>query len=81
MRKTNTLRFVHPVTNAATVMQIADSERPFDNNFVVLSIAWDPTAQELACYVRCTKNSYEPGRIYSVGFTLQGRMTDCCTVN
>ena len=81
MRKTNNVYFVHPFTNTKTVMQIANTELPFGNNFVVVSANWDSAAQEIACVVRCTKNSYEPGRLYSIGFTLQGQQTGCCTIN
>ena len=81
MRKTNNVYFVHPFTNTKTVMQIANTELPFGNNFVQQSATWDPVAQEINCVVRCTKNSWEPKRLYSIGFTLQGLATGCCTIN
>jgi hypothetical protein len=62
---------------------INDKNKPFSNNFVVESakIVKYYGQDEIACHVRCTSNSSEPGRLYFVQYSTNGVLQECHTLN
>jgi hypothetical protein len=62
---------------------VQNKQRPFGNNFVVQSakVVQYNGQDEIACFVLCTANSKEPGRIYFAQYTTAGELMECYTVN
>lgn len=63
--------------------KVSKKELPFGNNFVMLSskITQYKGVDEIFAFVKCTSNSYEPGRIYTVSYSFAGKMLGCNTYN
>lgn len=76
---------VNTITYNNVNISVAKKQRPFSNNFVLLKVAGAVRTRNgrdaVAVYVKCTADSYEPGRIYYCVFTLKGNLLECCTVN
>jgi len=72
--------------NNITFKVTRKADKPFGNNFVQLKDidarieAYEGT-DEIIAYVTCTNNSREPGRIYAVYYSMQGKLIACNTVN
>ena len=62
---------------------VKGKQRPFSNDFVVqqAKVVQYNGQDEVACFVLCTANSKEPGRIYFVQYSTKGVIQECYTVN
>ena len=62
---------------------VKGKQRPFSNDFVVQSakVVQYNGKDEVACFVLCTANSKEPGRIYFAQYSTKGVLQECYTVN
>jgi hypothetical protein len=62
---------------------IKGKNKPYSNNFVVESakVVQYNNKDEIACFVRCTATSKEPGRIYFAQYSTKGVLQECYTVN
>ena len=62
---------------------VKGKNKPFSNNFVVQSakVVQYNGQDEIACFVLCTANSKEPGRIYFAQYSTAGKLQECYTVN
>lgn len=63
-------------------LQIADDERPFGNDFRVLSVkeSWHEGQPELHAVVECLPGSPEPGCQYACYYSAAGVLAACCTL-
>ena len=77
---TNTVYFINPTTNKKVkfVATKAKEQLPFSNNFKQLYVLnyETNTTGDVVLVVRCTRNSYEPGRKYFISYNMQ---TQECT--
>jgi len=71
------------ITAPNITLKIAKKELPFGNNFEQLSakIVQYKGADEVLAHVKCTADSREPGRTYSVNYSMLGKMEGCNTTN
>lgn len=62
---------------------VTGKNRPFSNNFIVQSakVVQYAGQDEVACFVICTANSKEAGRVYFVQYSTAGVLQECYTVN
>lgn len=62
---------------------VTGKNRPFSNNFVVQSaeIVQYDGQDEVACVVKCTADSNEPGRKYFAQYSTKGELMECNTLN
>lgn len=62
---------------------VKGKDRPYSNNFVVQSakVVKYNGQDEVACFVLCTANSKEPGRVYFAQYSTKGKLQECYTVN
>lgn len=56
---------------------------PFSNKFIVRRAEFEvyEGVEELHVIALCTEDSAEPGRLYSVNYSLQGELMACTTLN
>ena len=71
------------ITCNNVVLNITKKQLPFGNNFEQISakVVQYNGVDEIYAVVKCTSNSHEPGRIYSVNYSFKGRMEACNTLN
>ena len=71
------------VTAGSYNFVVTGKNKPFSNNFVVQSakVVQYNGKDEVACFVLCTANSKEPGRVYFVQYSTKGVLQECYTVN
>ena len=71
------------ITCEKHTFKVANSQRPFSNNFVMLKseIVQYEGVDEILAVVECTSNSNEPGRVYAVSYSFKGEMLGCNTLN
>jgi hypothetical protein len=62
---------------------VTGKNKPYGNNFVLQSakVVQYNGRDEVACFVLCTANSMEPGRIYFAQYSTKGSLQECYTVN
>ena len=71
------------VTADSYNFKVKGDDRPFGNNFVVQSakVVKYNGQDEVACFLLCTNDSKEPGRIYFAQYSTKGKLQECYTVN
>ena len=71
------------ITCAGHKFTVSAKELPFGNNFKQISskIVQYNGVDEIFAFVKCTRNSNEPGRIYTVSYSFAGKMEGCNTWN
>ena len=81
----NTIAFTQLSTNKSITFTVSKKNRPFSNNFVLMGIKRFVRTRNgrdaVAVLVKCTKDSYEEGRIYYCVYTYAGTLVECFTVN
>jgi hypothetical protein len=82
-KKGSKMQAINTVSAGPYNFVVTNDNRPFGNNFVVqrANVTKYNGQDEIACVVLCTKDSKEPGRLYSVQYSTQGRLQECCTLN
>lgn len=77
----NTVSFVQPSTQKQISFTATKKNRPFSNNFVLLGIKRFVRTRNgrdaVEVLVKCTSDSYEPGRVYFCVYTLKGTLMEC----
>lgn len=71
------------ITVGSVTLKIAKKNLPFGNNFTQLAakIVQYEGVDEVLAHVKCTKDSNEPGRTYSVNYSFAGKLEACNTTN
>lgn len=71
------------VSAGAYNFTVTGKNRPFSNDFTVQSakVVQYEGEDEVACFVNCTADSNEPGRVYFAQYSTAGELMDCYTVN
>jgi hypothetical protein len=77
------MQVVNTVSAGPYNFKVTDGNRPFSNNFVVQNakVVQYKGQDEVACVVRCTEDSKEPGRTYFVQYSKDGVLYECNTLN
>ena len=78
----NTITVQH--NNATVTFKVTrKANKPFSNNFTQLKakVVQYEGLDEVLALVQCTASSSEPGRQYTVSYSMQGNMLACNTYN
>jgi len=77
------MKAVNTVVAGSYNFVVTGSNKPFSNDFVVQTakVVHYNEQDEVACFVLCTANSKEPGRVYFAQFSTKGVLQECYTVN
>ena len=77
----NTVSFVQPSTQKQISFTATKKNRPFSNNFVLVGIKRFVRTRNgrdaVEVLVKCTNDSYEPGRVYFCLYTYKGTLMEC----
>jgi len=67
------------ISAAQYTFTVANKQRPFSNNFVMLKAAVKQYEgqDEIHCIVKCTANSKEPGMQYFCIYSTKGKLIAC----
>lgn len=74
---------VNTVSAGPYTITVAGKQRPFSNDFTVVSahVTKYNGQDEIAARVLCTASSKEPGREYFVQYSTAGVLQECSTLN
>jgi len=71
---------LNTLNDGYTVVTVNKRNLPYKNNFVQVNIV-KSTVNTVQAVVKCTASSREPGRLYSVTYTISGQLVGCFTLN
>jgi hypothetical protein len=81
----NTVAFTLPASGKSVNFTVTQTNRPFNNNFVLMGIKRFLRTRNgrdaVSVLVKCTNDSMEPGRVYFCVYTYKGTLLECHTVN
>jgi hypothetical protein len=76
---------LNTISNGTLTVTVNNKNRPYRNNFTQVEflkmLRTRNGRDAMLVLVKCTADSTEPGRLYSVVYTLNGTMMSCNTEN
>jgi len=77
----NTVAFTLPASGKTVNFTANKKNRPYSNNFVLMGVKRFVRTRNgrdaVEVLVKCTNDSYEPGRVYFCLYTYKGTLLEC----